>query len=100
MHVHDLLQLDSPDPGGCATGHEGRPASAGEKPHTAGCPAVDALVALAAGGPADDAALDAALRACGLPPSGPYRVVVATTVGEERGPHGECAGGGAAVLPR
>lgn len=86
MHDHDLLQHDSPDPGGCATGHEGRAESAGEIPHTAGCPAADALVALAAGGPAEGAALDAALRACGLPPSGPYRVVVATTVGEERGP--------------
>ncbi|MFE1173897.1 helix-turn-helix domain-containing protein [Streptomyces sp. NPDC058773] len=45
----------------------------------------DALVALIAAGPADGAALDAALRACGLPASGPYRVVVATTVGEECG---------------
>ncbi|MGA5561162.1 PucR family transcriptional regulator [Streptomyces platensis] len=44
---------------------------------------LDSLVALAAAHPADGAALDAALRACGLPASGPYRVVVATAVGEE-----------------
>ncbi|MCX4637212.1 helix-turn-helix domain-containing protein [Streptomyces platensis] len=43
----------------------------------------DSLVALAAAHPADGAALDAALRACRLPASGPYRVVVATTVGDE-----------------
>ncbi|MGW8974443.1 PucR family transcriptional regulator [Streptomyces platensis] len=46
---------------------------------------LDSLVALAAARPADGAALDAAWRACGLPASGPYRVVVATTVGEESG---------------
>ncbi|WP_259670626.1 CdaR family transcriptional regulator [Streptomyces sp. ID38640] len=86
MHVHDLLQLDSLDPGGCATGHDGRAESAGDIPHADGCPTTEALVALAAGGPAEGAALDAALRACGLSPSGPYRVVVATTVGEEHGP--------------
>ncbi|MFI5520791.1 PucR family transcriptional regulator [Streptomyces platensis] len=44
---------------------------------------LDSLVALAAARPADGAALDAALRACGLPASGPYRVVVAAAVGEE-----------------
>lgn len=44
---------------------------------------LDSFGALAAAHPADGAALDAALRAWGLPVSGPYRVVVATTVDEE-----------------
>ncbi|MGY5127628.1 helix-turn-helix domain-containing protein [Streptomyces nigrescens] len=73
------------DPGRRATGHDGPPESTGAIRQAAGCPAADELVALAAGGPAEGAALETALRACGLPPSGPYRVVVATTVGEERG---------------
>ncbi|MEU8785077.1 helix-turn-helix domain-containing protein [Streptomyces sp. NPDC048637] len=73
------------DPGGRATGPDGLSESGGGIPQAAGCPAADALVALASAGPAEGAALDAALRACGLPTSGPYRVVVATTVGEESG---------------
>ncbi|MEU5208444.1 helix-turn-helix domain-containing protein [Streptomyces sp. NPDC020742] len=45
--------------------------------------AADALVTLLAAGPADGAALQAALPACGLPTDGPYRVVVATLGGDE-----------------
>ncbi|MFE0193302.1 helix-turn-helix domain-containing protein [Streptomyces sp. NPDC058989] len=45
--------------------------------------AADELVALVDAGPADGAALDAALRTCGLPASGPYRVVVATLGGAD-----------------
>ncbi|MGP8303757.1 PucR family transcriptional regulator [Streptomyces inhibens] len=47
--------------------------------------AADELIALAGTGPADGAALDGALHACGLPTTGPYRVVVATLGGEESG---------------
>ncbi|MFI0715878.1 PucR family transcriptional regulator [Streptomyces inhibens] len=47
--------------------------------------AADELIALAGTGPADGAALDGALHACGLPTTGPYRVVVATLGGEEDG---------------
>lgn len=88
MHVHDLLQ-QQPRPGGPSgrpTGHdEPPPEHMGGTDQAAGCRAADELVALAAAGPAGGAALEAALRACGLPASGPYRVVVATTVGEESG---------------
>ncbi|ARH89843.1 PucR family transcriptional regulator [Streptomyces sp. MOE7] len=52
----------------------------------AGRRAADALAALADAGPADGAELHAALHACGLPTTGPYRVVVATPGGEESGP--------------
>ncbi|WP_328741653.1 PucR family transcriptional regulator [Streptomyces caniferus] len=41
--------------------------------------AADELIALAEAGPADGAALEAALHACGLPANGPYRVVVAAS---------------------
>ncbi|MEU9122598.1 PucR family transcriptional regulator [Streptomyces sp. NPDC048506] len=47
--------------------------------------AAEALLALADAGPVDAAALAEALRACGLPTTGPYRVVVATLAGEEPG---------------
>ncbi|BDH11948.1 PucR family transcriptional regulator [Streptomyces hygroscopicus] len=40
--------------------------------------AADELLALAGAGSADAAALEAALHACGLPPTGPYRVVAAS----------------------
>ncbi|MFI6770833.1 PucR family transcriptional regulator [Streptomyces sp. NPDC050355] len=45
--------------------------------------AADELVALVDARPADGAALDAALRACGLPATGPYRVMVATLGGAD-----------------
>ncbi|MCK7625148.1 PucR family transcriptional regulator [Streptomyces sp. RS10V-4] len=47
--------------------------------------AADELLALAAAGPAEGPALDAALHACGLPAQGPFRVVVATLDGGEPG---------------
>ncbi|KOG46933.1 PucR family transcriptional regulator [Streptomyces decoyicus] len=40
--------------------------------------AADELIALTGAGSADAAALQAALHACGLPPTGPYRVVAAS----------------------
>ncbi|MGW3013390.1 PucR family transcriptional regulator [Streptomyces sp. NPDC001219] len=86
MHVHELLPPDR-----LRTGNNGPPERVGApRPDTDGRPegerAADALVALVASGTAGGAALQEALRACGLPVSGPYRVVVATTVGEEPGP--------------
>ncbi|MFD3419807.1 PucR family transcriptional regulator [Streptomyces decoyicus] len=46
--------------------------------------AADELIALAGAGTADAAALEAALHDCGLPPTGPYRVVAASG-GEDGG---------------
>ncbi len=50
-----------------------------------GRPAADELAALVEARPADGAALDAALRTCGLPTTGPYRVVVAALGGADGG---------------
>ncbi|MGW7574426.1 PucR family transcriptional regulator [Streptomyces sp. NPDC054765] len=47
--------------------------------------AADELIALAEAGSADGAAFEAALYACGLPPTGPYRVVVAASGDEDGG---------------
>ncbi|MFE1768331.1 PucR family transcriptional regulator [Streptomyces angustmyceticus] len=47
--------------------------------------AADALLALVGSGPADGAALEAALHAAGLPATGPYQVVVATAGDDEDG---------------
>lgn len=54
-----------------------------ERRHAAGRRAADALLALAGAGPAEGTAVEAALHACGLPPTGPYRMVVATAGGED-----------------
>lgn len=56
-----------------------------ERRHAAGRRAADALLALAGAGPAEGTAVEAALHACGLPPTGPFRMVVATAGGEEDG---------------
>lgn len=45
--------------------------------------AADALMALTDATPADGTALEAALHSCGLPATGPYRVVVATAGGDD-----------------
>lgn len=56
-----------------------------ERRHAAGRRAADELLALAGDGPAEATALRAALHACGLPATGPYRMVVATAGGGEAG---------------
>ncbi|MEW9518054.1 helix-turn-helix domain-containing protein [Streptomyces tubercidicus] len=84
------------DPGERPAGHDGLLEHDGLPEHdqlpehvdgirrTAGSQAANELVALLAmPEPAEGVALEDALRACGLPDSGPYRVVVATAVGEE-----------------
>ncbi|MGW1788502.1 helix-turn-helix domain-containing protein [Streptomyces tubercidicus] len=94
--VHALTELVHQhrrvDPGERPTGHDGLPERDQLPEHvdglrrTAGSQAADELVALLAlPDPAEGAALEDALRACGLPASGPYRVVAATTVGEVSG---------------
>ncbi|MFE6740255.1 helix-turn-helix domain-containing protein [Streptomyces tubercidicus] len=106
--VHALTELVHQhrrvDPGERPTGHDRLPEHDGPPEHdqlpehvdgirrTAGSQAANELVALLAmPGPAEGAALEDALRACGLPASGPYRVVAATTVGEESGGAGDGA---------